>query len=375
MDKLLSDSAAVRGHARPVERVSLARLLGERIVVLDGATGTLIQRKKLDESVYRGDRFKDHGRDLKGNSDILNLTQPDIVLDLHRAYLAAGADIVQTNTFNATTISQNDYATQSWVGEINRAGASLARRAVDEAMRADPLRPRFVAGILGPTNRTASISPDVNDPAARNITFDQLALAYAESAQALIEGGADLIMIETVFDTLNAKAAIYAILDLEERLGIEIPLMISGTITDAAGRTLSGQTPEAFWYSIAHASPLAVGFNCALGAHALRPHLQALARIAPIPVSVHPNAGLPNAFGEYDDSPETMAKAIRAFAEEGLVNVVGGCCGTTPEYIAEIAAAVRNLPPRDVCRPEPVCRLPGPEGLKVEGATRFFNIT
>ncbi len=374
MDKFLPDGKSFFEQPLSSRAALFERILTERIVMLDGATGTLIQRRRLDETTYRGKEFSSHGRDLKGNADILNLTQPDIVGELHRAYLAAGADIIQTNTFNATAIAQADYETQSSVAEINRAGAAIARRAADAANRSDPARPRFVAGVLGPTNRTASISPDVNDPGSRNVTFDELVRAYGEAARALIEGGADLIMIETVFDTLNAKAAIYAVLDLEETLGHRIPTMISGTITDAAGRTLSGQTPEAFWHSVGHGRPVTAGLNCALGAHALRPHLQALARTAPVAISVHPNAGLPNAFGDYDDSPESMAAAIRSFAEDGLVNIVGGCCGTTPEYIALIAEAVRDLPPRKIPPSDAFCHLAGLEALALDKVTGFVNV-
>ena len=367
MDKSLADQTGSRIAA-------FERVLAERIVMLDGATGTLIQRRKLDEEVYRGAQFERHDRDLTGNADILNLTQPEIVGDLHRAYLAAGADIIQTNTFNATAIAQADYGTQDWVADINRSGAAIARRAADEAMRRDPARLRLVAGVLGPTNRTASISPDVNDPGYRNVSFDELVRAYRAAAVALVDGGADLIMLETVFDTLNAKAAVYAVLDLEEHLGARIPMMISGTITDAAGRTLSGQTPEAFWHSLSHARPLTAGLNCALGADALRPHIQALSRTAPVAISIHPNAGLPNAFGEYDDTPKGMAAALRGFAEDGLINVVGGCCGTTPDFIAEIAEAVSDLPPRKIPTAEPICHLAGLEALALDSVTGFVNV-
>ncbi|MCD6073377.1 MAG: metH [Rhodospirillales bacterium] len=349
-------------------------MLGERIVVLDGAIGTLIQRRNLTEADYRGDRFVGHKRELSGNLDILNLTRPDLIAELHHAYLAAGADIIQTNTFNSTVISQADYATQDWVAELNREGALIARRAADEAMRADPSRPRFVAGVLGPTNRTASISPDVNDPGFRNITFDELVRAYGAAARALIDGGVDLVMLETVFDTLNAKAALYAVLELEEERGTRIPLMVSGTVTSLAGRMLSGQTPEAFWQSIGHARPVTAGLNCGFGAPPLRPHLQALARVAPVAISVHPNAGLPNSFGEYDDTPEAMSAELRSFAEEGLINVVGGCCGTTPEFIAAIAEAVHGVPPRRIPEADGLCHLSGLEMLSLDRTTGFVNV-
>jgi 5-methyltetrahydrofolate--homocysteine methyltransferase len=349
-------------------------MLGERIVVLDGAIGTLIQRRNLTEADYRGDRFVGHKRELSGNLDILNLTRPDLIAELHHAYLAAGADIIQTNTFNSTVISQADYATQDWVAELNREGALIARRAADEAMRADPSRPRFVAGVLGPTNRTASISPDVNDPGFRNITFDELVRAYSAAARALIDGGVDLVMLETVFDTLNAKAAIFAVQEYFLNSGVELPIMISGTITDASGRTLSGQTTEAFWNSVAHARPLSVGLNCALGPAALRPYVQELARIAPVLVSTHPNAGLPNEFGQYDETPEKMAAVLREFAEHGLVNLVGGCCGTTPDHIRAFAEAVRGLAPRRRVTPAPRLRLSGLEPLTVGPETLFVNV-
>jgi 5-methyltetrahydrofolate--homocysteine methyltransferase len=365
------DPAAPPGTDRAA---AFEHLLRERIVVLDGAMGTMIQRRNLDETDYRGDRFVDHQRELRGNLDILNLTRPDLIGELHSAYLAAGADIIQTNTFNSTFISQADYATQEWVKDLNREGALIARRAADAAMAAEPQRKRFVAGVMGPTNRTASISPDVNDPGYRNITFEELARAYGEAAEALIEGGVDLVMLETVFDTLNAKAAIYAVMELEDRLGIRIPLMVSGTITSAAGRMLSGQTPEAFWHSLSHGRPVTAGLNCGFGAQPLRPHLQALSRVAPVAISIHPNAGLPNSFGEYDDTPSAMSVELRSFAEEGLINVVGGCCGTTPEFIAAIAQAVRDVPPRKIPPSDEICHLSGLEMLSFDKVTGFVNV-
>ncbi|MDF4004496.1 homocysteine S-methyltransferase family protein [Luteibacter sahnii] len=340
------------------DRVALIEKgLAERIMILDGGMGTMLQGHRLDESGYRGERFAgghdslhahDHPGecDLKGNNDLLLLTQPAIIKGVHQAYLDAGADFVETNTFNATRVSQADYHLEHLVPELNREGARLAREACDDMTRRTPDKPRFVIGVLGPTSRTASISPDVNDPGYRNIDFEALKSNYIESARALIEGGADTIMVETIFDTLNAKAALFALAELFHELGGRVPVMISGTITDRSGRTLSGQTAEAFFYSVEHIQPLSVGLNCALGAEDLRPHVQMLARIANAAVSTHPNAGLPNAFGEYDETPESMAATIRDFAANGLINIVGGCCGTTPAHIAAIAEAVAPFPPR-----------------------------
>ena len=364
--------------ASPFTRSSrLARLealLAERILVLDGAMGTMLQRHRLDEAAFRGKRFAAWPRDLKGDNDLLLLTQPAIVADVHRQYLAAGADIIETNTFNATRIAQADYGAESLVAELNREGARLARAVADEFEAADPSRPRYVAGVLGPTNRTASISPDVNDPGARNTSFAALAEAYEEAAAALVEGGADLLLIETVFDTLNAKAAIFALESLVARGGPRLPVMISGTITDASGRTLSGQTAEAFWYSVAHAAPLSIGLNCALGAKQLRQYVQDVGRVAPVYVSAHPNAGLPNEFGGYDETPETMSTQLREWAEHGLVNIVGGCCGTTPDHIAAIASAVRGLTPRQRPAVPPATRLAGLEPLIIKDDSLFVNV-
>ncbi len=354
--------------------MSPADLLARRILIIDGAMGTMIQRHELDEADYRGTRFADHPSDLKGNNDLLTLTQPEIIRDIHAAYLAAGADIVETNTFNANAISQADYGLESVVRELNRESARLAREAADAATRATPDRPRLVAGALGPTNRTASISPDVNDPGKRNVTFDQLVGAYREAAEGLIEGGSDLLLVETVFDTLNAKAAIYALLELFESRGRHWPVMVSGTITDASGRTLTGQTAAAFWYAVRHAEPLSVGFNCALGPEQLRIHVEALARIADAHVSVYPNAGLPNAFGGYDETPEAMADEIGLWAEAGLVNLVGGCCGTTPEHIRAIAEAVAPHAPRAMPHLPPACRLSGLEPLEIGPESLFVNV-
>ena len=343
---------------------SLQRLLRERILIIDGAMGTMIQQHELDEAHYRGERFAQgydrlyqaadhaHGdgcgcsRDQRGNNDLLTLTRPDIIGGIHAQYLAAGADLIETNTFNSTTISLSDYGLEHVARELNETGARLARAACDAAEMQDPGKPRFVIGVLGPTSRTASLSPDVNRPGFRAISFDELRVAYREAADGLIDGGSDVLMVETVFDTLNAKAALFAIEEAFDARRARLPVMISGTITDASGRTLSGQTAEAFWYSLRHSQPLAIGLNCALGAKDLRPHVDVLAQIADAYVSTHPNAGLPNAFGGYDETPEDMAAMLREFAEAGLLNLVGGCCGTTPAHIKAIAAAVRDQPPR-----------------------------
>ncbi len=354
-------------------RSRLKELLSQRILVLDGAMGTMIQSLKLDEDDFRGRRFADWGQDLTGNNDLLCLTRPDAIEGIHRQYLAAGADIIETNTFNATAVSQSDYGLQSIVRELNQAAAAIARRAADEAAR-ESGRQRFVAGVLGPTNRTASISPDVEDPAARNVRFGTLVEAYGEAARGLLEGGSDLLLVETVFDTLNAKAALFAVSGVLGELGLDVPVMVSGTITDASGRTLSGQTTEAFWNSISHSSPLLAGLNCALGAEQLRPYVAELSRVADTYVSVHPNAGLPNAFGEYEQDAETMAAQIGDFAREGLVNVVGGCCGTTPEHIRRLAETVSGLAPRTLPAPEPRCRLAGLEALNIGRESLFVNV-
>ena len=353
---------------------SLRRQLQRRILVLDGAMGTMIQRHRLDEADFRGDLLPDHPRPLGGNNDLLSLTRPDVIEQIHRDYLAAGADVVETNTFNAQRISQADYGTGDLVVEMNRASAILARRAADDASAHQPERPRFVAGSLGPTNRTASLSPDVSSPGLRNITFEELAEAYREQAETLLEGGVDLLLIETVFDTLNAKAAIYGTMEAGDRTGIEVPLVISGTITDASGRTLSGQTVEAFWYSVEHARPLLVGLNCALGAADLRPHVDALSRIADTFVGTYPNAGLPNELGEYDETPEEIASVLGEFAASGLVNLVGGCCGTTPEHIAAIAECVAGVDPRPIPDVPARPRFAGLEPLEIHEDTLFVNI-
>ena len=350
----------------PERAEALQRALRERILVIDGAMGTMIQQHALEEADYRGERFAEgfdsahpvtdhaHGpgcgcaHDQRGNNDLLSLTRPDIIEAIHADYLAAGADLVETNTFNSTTLSLSDYGLQHLARELNETGARLARAACDAAEAKTPDHPRFVIGVLGPTSRTASLSPDVNRPGFRAVDFDDLRTAYREAADGLIDGGADVLMVETVFDTLNAKAALFAIAEAFDARGARLPVMVSGTITDASGRTLSGQTAEAFWYSLRHAQPLAIGLNCALGAKDLRPHVDVLSQIADTHVSTHPNAGLPNAFGGYDETPEDMATMLREFAQSGLLNLVGGCCGTTPAHIAAIAEAVRGVSPRIV---------------------------
>jgi 5-methyltetrahydrofolate--homocysteine methyltransferase len=325
---------------------ALQGALSQRILVIDGAMGTMVQGYKLDEADYRGTRFEQHEHDLTGNNDLLVLTRPDVIGAIHTAYLDAGADLIETNTFNATSISQADYHLEHLVGELNHEGAKLARACCDAAEAATPHKPRFVIGVLGPTSRTASISPDVNDPGFRNTNFEELRLAYREATAGLIDGGADLLMVETIFDTLNAKAALYAIEEEFDARGARLPIQISGTITDLSGRTLSGQTAEAFHASVAHARPLSIGLNCALGAKELRQYVDVLAQVADCHVSAHPNAGLPNAFGEYDETPEDMAALIGEFARSGLLNLVGGCCGTTPAHIRAIADAIAGVAPR-----------------------------
>jgi len=346
-------------------RKTLEALLSERILVLDGAMGTMIQMRSLEDADYRGHRFADHAADLKGNNDLLNLTQPQMVADIHRMFLEAGADILSTNTFNATTIAQADYGTEAVVAEINEEGARIARAVADAVTLSTPERPRFVAGALGPTNKTASISPDVEDPGFRNVSFDELRDAYRQAAEALVAGGADILLIETVFDTLNAKAAIFAVDELAVERGEVIPVIVSGTITDQSGRTLSGQTIEAFWNAVRHARPLAVGLNCSMGAEQLRPYLAELSRVAEVPVSAHPNAGLPNDMGDYDEVPDMTAGHLGEWADAGLVNIVGGCCGTTPAHIAAIAGAVAGKAPRRPPHPVPRLRLAGLEAFEL----------
>ncbi len=353
---------------------TLEALLRERILLLDGAMGTMIQRARLAEEDYRGARFRDWPRELRGNNDLLCLTQPALVRDIHARYLAAGADIVETNTFNSTAIALADYDMQPLARELNCSAARLAREAVTEYLRRAPGQARFVAGVLGPTNKTASISPDVNDPGYRAVTFDDLVAAYGEAIEGLLEGGVDLLLVETVFDTLNAKAALFAIEAAFAAHGLRLPVIVSGTITDASGRTLSGQTAEAFYNSIRHARPLAVGLNCALGASELRPYVEELSRLAEQFTSCHPNAGLPNAFGEYEDTPESMAGHVEEWARSGWVNVVGGCCGTTPEHISAMALAVRGVPPRRPAARSPALRLAGLEPLNVDEQSLFVNV-
>lgn len=326
---------------------SLNECLQQRILIIDGAMGTMIQRHKLTEADYRGDRFRDWPVDVKGNNDLLSITRPDIIEGIHRQYLDAGADIIETNTFSATSIAQADYEMQALAYELNVAAAQCARRAADAYTASNPGKPRFVAGAIGPLNKTLSLSPDVNNPGYRAVTFDEVAAAYGEQVRGLVDGGVDILLVETIFDTLNAKAAIYAIKKYFRETGKpELPIMISGTITDASGRTLSGQTLEAFYTSVMHANPLSVGLNCALGASEMRPHIEELSQIASCYTSAYPNAGLPNAFGEYDEQPSQTAHIIEEWAQEGFVNIVGGCCGTTPDHIRHIAEEVKQFKPR-----------------------------
>jgi len=342
----------------------LEAALAERILVLDGAMGTMIQGYELDEAAYRGERFADWPQDVKGNNDLLALSQPDIIKEIHSKYLAAGADILETNTFNSTAISQADYGMEALVLELNQGCAQAARQACEEAEAKDG-KPRFVAGVLGPTSRTASISPDVNDPGFRNVTFDELVETYTEATHGLVLGGADILLIETIFDTLNAKAAIYSVKKYFNDHQLTLPTMISGTITDASGRTLSGQTTEAFYNSLNHARPISIGLNCALGPDALRQYVAELARCASCYVSAHPNAGLPNEFGEYDLDPDGMAEHIREWAESGLLNIVGGCCGTSPAHIRAIANAVKGVTPRALPDLKPALKLAGLEPFTI----------
>ena len=352
----------------------IALLIKERILIIDGAMGTLIQREKLKEEDYRGERFRDHHASLKGNYDVLSLTRPDILKKYHREYFDAGADIVLTNTFSGNAISQSDYGLQDLSYEISFEAARLAAEVAEEFNRRQPDKPRFVAGSLGPTNKTASLSPDVNDPGYRAISFDALKEVYKNQARALLEGGVDLLMLETVFDTLNAKAALFGIEELFEERGDRFPVMVSGTITDASGRTLSGQTTEAFWDSISKFDLLSVGLNCSVGADMMRPYIQELSRIAPLPVSIHPNAGLPNEFGEYDESAEHMSAILADFAAEGFLNLVGGCCGTTPAHIRAISEKIAGYKPRQIPEKDTYLHLSGLEPLTIRPETNFVNI-
>ena len=359
---------------RPDCTEQLKALMARRILILDGAMGTMVQKHRLVEADYRGTRFADHPKDLKGNNDLLLLTRPDVIRGIHAAYLEAGADIIETNTFNATKISQAEYGLEAIVHELNVEGARIAREACDEYTAKNPDKPRFVAGVLGPTSRTCSLSPDVNDPGFRNVTFDQLVEDYVAAARGLTEGGADLLLVETIFDTLNAKAALFALEQFFDEAGRRWPIMISGTITDASGRTLSGQTAEAFWNSLRHANPISFGFNCALGPKDMRQHVEELAHLADTHVSAHPNAGLPNAFGEYDETPADMVNHLREWAQSGFLNIVGGCCGTTPDHIAAFAKAMDGMPPRAVPEIERKLRLSGLEAFNVGADALFVNV-
>jgi len=330
-----------------MDKPNIKDVLKSKILVLDGAMGSLIQTYKLEEEDFRGERFKNHTHSLKGNNDLLALVRPDILKEIHCLYLEAGADILETNTFSGTTIAQADYALESAVYDINFESAKVAKDAVDEYTAKNPNKPRYVAGSIGPTNRTLSISPDVNDPGFRAVTWDEVVIAYKEQTRALIDGGSDLLLVETIFDTLNAKACLYAIDEVFEEKGVNIPIMVSGTITDASGRTLSGQTAEAFLTSVSHLDLLSVGFNCALGADMMKPYLEVISKNTEFNVSAHPNAGLPNEFGEYDETPEDMASQIKHFLDESLINIIGGCCGTTPEHIKAIADLAATYEPRN----------------------------
>ncbi len=327
---------------------NIREILKDRVLVLDGAMGTMLQAYKFTEEDFRGEQFKDWKLSVKGNNDMLSITQPEAIKEVHRKYFAAGADIVETNTFSSTTIAMADYEMEDYVYQLNFESAKIAKEVADEFTTANPDKPRFVAGSIGPTNKTGSMSPDVNDPGYRAITFDELRIAYKQQAEALLDGGSDILLVETVFDTLNAKAALFAIEEVKDERGIDIPVLLSGTITDASGRTLSGQTAQAFLISVSHVPLLTVGLNCALGANALVPHLEAISNNTEFGVSAHPNAGLPNAFGEYDESPEEMAAQIKEYMDKNLVNIVGGCCGTTPGHIKAIAEMVANYKPRTI---------------------------
>ena len=360
--------------AQTAKHTQLLSALKERILILDGAMGTMIQSYNFTESDYRGERFADWPSDIKGNNDLLSLTQPDTIRAIHLAYLEAGADIVETNTFNSTRVAMADYDMEDLSYEINEKSARIARKAADNIEAKYPGRECYVAGVLGPTNRTASISPDVNDPAFRNISFDELAVAYTESIDALLKGGADILLVETIFDTLNAKAALYAIEKYFEDNDVTYPVMISGTITDASGRTLSGQVTEAFWNSVRHINPISIGFNCALGAEELRQYIQELSRVADTYITAHPNAGLPNEFGGYDETPEDMAGHIREWAQSGFLNVIGGCCGTSPEFIAAMKDAVSDCAPRQIPKLDVECRLSGLEPMNITKDSLFINV-
>jgi 5-methyltetrahydrofolate--homocysteine methyltransferase len=358
--------------AYPIRTAALQKALQERILILDGAMGTMVQTYGLEEADYRGERFKDVHHDVKGNNDLLVLTKPAVIREIHQSYLDAGADIIETNTFNSTRASMADYHLEDLVPELNREAARLARELCDAA--STPEKPRFVAGVLGPTTKAACNICDVNDPAKRSIEWDELVRDYYEACQYLIEGGADIILIETVFDTLNCKAAIFATRKYFEDSGIELPIMISGTIPDKSGRTLTGQTVEAFWNSVAHAKPISIGLNCALGADELRPHVEELSRISGVYVSAHPNAGLPNELGGFDETPESMEAVIRDYADSGFINIVGGCCGTSPAHIAAIARSMKECKPRVIPQIPPALRLSGLEAVTIDNDSLFVNV-
>lgn len=349
-------------------RDQLEAIARDRILIMDGAMGTMIQKHKLQEADYRGERFKDWPSDLKGNNDLLVLTKPEVIAEIHGQFLAAGADIIETDTFNATSISMGDYDMQSLAYEINVEGAKLARRVADEWTAKTPEKPRFVAGSIGPTNKTLSVSPDVNNPGFREVSFDEVAEAYKTQVEGLMDGGVDIILIETVFDTLNAKAAIFATQEVFEERGVELPIMLSCTVTDMSGRNLSGQTIEAFWYSVRHCRPFTIGLNCAFGAEHLRPHAVTIASIADAWVAIYPNAGLPNEMGEYDESPEVTGAHLKGWAEEGLLNIVGGCCGTTPDHIKAIAEGVAGVAPRKLPSQDTAMRLSGIDPITIINA-------
>jgi 5-methyltetrahydrofolate--homocysteine methyltransferase len=359
---------------QPIMSPNIYEILKERILVLDGAMGTMIQAYKLTEEDYRGERFKNFSHDLKGNNDLLSITQPHIIKEIHRKYLEAGADIIETNTFNSTSISMADYHMEDLVYELNYQSAKIAKEVCEEFNKITPEKPRFVAGSLGPTSKTASLSPDVNNPGYRAITFDELVEAYTEQTRGLVDGGVDILLVETIFDTLNAKAALFAIESFFEKTGKKLPIMVSGTITDASGRTLSGQTAEAFLISVSHLPLLSVGFNCALGADLLRPYSEEIAKKAPFFTSAHPNAGLPNAFGEYDQSPEEMATIVEGFLKDALVNIIGGCCGTTPAHIKLIAELAKKYKPRPLPPKDTISKYAGLEPLKATKEIRFINV-
>ena len=354
--------------------MDFANLLPQRILILDGAMGTMIQNHRLTEADFRGERFANFACDIKGNNDVLSLTQPDIIKNIHLSYLNAGADLIETNTFSSTSIALADYQMQDLAYELNLAAAKLAREACDEITAQNPEKPRFAVGVLGPTNRTASLSPDVNNPGFRNISFDELVSSYTESISGLVDGGVDIIMVETIFDTLNCKAALFALESYFDQHQRKLPVMISGTITDASGRTLSGQTPTAFWHSVRHVNPISIGLNCALGAKEMRPHIEEISQIANCYVSAHPNAGLPNELGEYDQTPNMMAEIVAEFAESGFLNIVGGCCGTTPQHIKAIAEAMTKHQPRQIPRVKSACRLSGLEPLIIDDNSLFVNV-